>query len=128
MPELAPVASAFCPARILRISQLGMTTDGRFSSSTFLPISVVLALGFPALVASRLQQLGDSSGPSGLMRGANAAAIVTMEVFVEQQVVAKVRIASVASRCRRSLPAGPSRRAGIAGPVGASAAPRPPQW
>src|SRR6516165_5839496 len=58
MPELAPVASAFCPARILRISQLGNRT-----------------------------------GPAGLVRGADAAAIVAMEVFVEQQVVAEVRIA-----------------------------------
>src|SRR6516225_6742173 len=79
MPELAPVASAFCPARILRISQLGMTTDGRFSCSTFLPISVVLALGLPVLAASRLQSLGNRTGPAGLVRGADTAAIVAME-------------------------------------------------
>src|SRR5262249_6147498 len=93
MPELAPVASAFCPVRILRISQLGMTTDGRFSCPTFLPISVVLALGLPAPAASRLHWLGKRTGPAALVQGADTAAIVAMEVFVEQRVVAEVRIA-----------------------------------
>src|SRR6185312_16067241 len=42
-----------------------------------------------------LQQLGDESGPSRLMRGAQATAIVAIEVLVEQHVIAEVRIIRV---------------------------------
>src|SRR6266700_3683997 len=38
------------------------------------------------------QQLRDEPGPSGLVRGANTAAGVAMEVFVEQDVITEVRI------------------------------------
>lgn len=35
-------------------------------------------------VAPRLQQLGDEAGPAGLMAGAEAVAIVAVEVLVEE--------------------------------------------
>src|SRR5215471_12237731 len=107
MPELAPVASAFCPARILRIPQLGMTTDGRFSCSTFLPISVVLALGLPALWdCPPSRRLGCSSLAIAPVQPVWCEAptprpLSPWKVFVEQQVVAEVRIA-LQLRRRRS--------------------------
>ena len=38
------------------------------------------------------EQLGDQAGPAGLVRRADAAAGVAVEVLVEQDVVAEVRI------------------------------------
>ena len=38
------------------------------------------------------QQLGYETGPARLMRGAEATAVVTVEIFIELQVVAEVRI------------------------------------
>ena len=44
------------------------------------------------IVGLGLQQLGDQSGPAGLVRGAEAAPGVAVEIFVEQQVVAEMRV------------------------------------
>src|SRR5918995_3958106 len=105
MPELPPVTRAFWPARIRRSSQDGMTTGGRFSSATVL-ISDLLGFGLFALAAARLQQLGDRAGPAGLVRGADAAAVVAVEVFVEQHVVPEVRIVlQFRMRAERRAPA-----------------------
>src|ERR1041385_9367436 len=49
------------------------------------------ALTFPALFP-RLDQLCDQPGPAGLMRGPHSAAGIAVEVFVEQDVVPKMRI------------------------------------
>ena len=68
--------------------------------SSFLRISGVLGLRLRGRAAARLQELGDQPGPAGLVRGADAAAVVAVEVFVEQQVVAEVRI--VLQLCRAS--------------------------
>jgi len=35
MPELAPVTRAFCPLRIFRMGQAGMTTSGRDWTADF---------------------------------------------------------------------------------------------
>src|SRR5688500_14590489 len=43
--------------------------------------------------ASRVDELGDQRGPSGLVRGSDAAARVAVEVLVERDVVAEVRVA-----------------------------------
>src|SRR5262245_19738723 len=40
-----------------------------------------------------LKKLGDQAGPAGLMAGANAPAVVAVEILVEQDQVAPVRIA-----------------------------------
>src|SRR5688572_17141374 len=42
--------------------------------------------------AAHLDQAGDEAGPPGLMAGADAGAVVAVEVFVEQHVIAPVRI------------------------------------
>ena len=53
----------------------------------------VTSFGVPHRVLARLlQQLGDERGPAGLVAGAKAAAGVAVEVFVERDVVAPVRI------------------------------------
>ena len=44
------------------------------------------------LFSALLQQLGDQAGPAGLMAGAEPGAVVAVEVFVEQDQVAPVRI------------------------------------
>src|SRR5215471_15628177 len=43
-------------------------------------------------VAKHLYQAGHEAGPSGLMAGAQASSIVAVEVFVEEDVIAPVRI------------------------------------
>src|SRR3954465_5299259 len=40
----------------------------------------------------QLDLLGDDAGPAGLVAGADPGAVVAVEVFVEQQVVAEVRV------------------------------------
>ena len=55
------------------------------------------------------QQQRDQPGPAGLVRGADAAAGVAVEVLVEQHVVAEVRIGPAALRCRRTPAAGRRR-------------------
>jgi hypothetical protein len=40
-----------------------------------------------------MKQLGDDARPSSLMRRAEAAPVVTVEKFVEENVIAEVRIA-----------------------------------
>ena len=40
-----------------------------------------------------MQQFGDDARPTGLMRRAKSASIVAVEEFVEQDVIAEVRIA-----------------------------------
>src|ERR1700688_3165440 len=40
----------------------------------------------------RHQQSCDQARPAGLMRGADAAAVVAIEILVKQQVITKVRI------------------------------------
>ena len=51
----------------------------------------LLASDEPVRLAGH-QQLGDQPGPAGLMRRADTPSAVAMEVFVEQQIVAEVRI------------------------------------
>jgi len=41
---------------------------------------------------ARLQQLGDQAGPAGLVRGPDAAAIIAVKIFVEQDVVLEMRV------------------------------------
>src|SRR5436190_6968066 len=43
-------------------------------------------------IITRLEQLGDESGPTGLMRRADPAPVVAVEIFVKEHVIAKVRI------------------------------------
>ena len=54
----------------------------------FLPNSRLFRVLFTAL----LQQFCDQSRPAGLMAGSDAGAVVAVEVFVKQDVIAKVRI------------------------------------
>ena len=49
-----------------------------------------------------MQQLRDQSGPAGLMRGADAAAGVAVKIFVEQHVIAEVRVVLLARVLRRT--------------------------
>ena len=56
--------------------------------------------------------LATSAGPAGLVRRPEPRPVVAVEVLVEQDVVAEVRVVSAASRDRRRPAAGPSRRAG----------------
>src|SRR5438128_11171625 len=44
------------------------------------------------LLPALLQELGHEPGPAGLVAGANAGAVVTVEVLVEEDEVAPVRI------------------------------------
>src|SRR5436190_744051 len=44
------------------------------------------------LFAARLQEFGHEARPAGLVRGADTAAVVAVEVFVEPEIVAEVRI------------------------------------
>ena len=52
-----------------------------------------LQYGLGVDVAKIFDQTGDDTGPAGLVAGANAGAVVAMEVLVEQQVVASIGIA-----------------------------------
>ena len=45
------------------------------------------------LIAVLLNQLGDQRGPTGLVAGADAGAVVAVEIFVKGNQVAPVRIA-----------------------------------
>ena len=55
-----------------------------------------------------LNQLRDEAGPTGLMRRADAASVVAMEIFVKQEVIAKMGIACELRMIveHRPLPAG----------------------
>ena len=44
------------------------------------------------LFAALLEQLGYQAGPAGLVAGAEAGAVVAVEVFVEQDVIAPMRV------------------------------------
>jgi hypothetical protein len=52
-----------------------------------------------------LKQLGNRSGPTCLMAGPDSSACVTMEVLVEQDVVAPVRIGLERLVCAENRPA-----------------------
>jgi hypothetical protein len=52
-----------------------------------------------------LQQYCDQTGPSGLVRGADPAPGVSVEIFVEQQVIAERRVIAVALRVSENRPA-----------------------
>src|SRR4029077_3147490 len=52
------------------------------------------ALRIP-LLAALLQQFGDEGGPAGLVAGAQACAVVPVEIFIEQGIVLKVRVGLV---------------------------------
>jgi len=52
-----------------------------------------LQYGLGVDAAKVFDQTSDDAGPSGLLAGADAGAIVAVEVFVEQQVVAPLGIA-----------------------------------
>ena len=62
--------------------------------------------------AEELDQLGHQPGPAGLVAGAEAGAVVAVEVLVEQEVVAPVRVVLELLACRRTPAAArsPSRR------------------
>src|SRR5262249_56742126 len=118
MPEVAPVTRAFCPWRTLRMGHEGMTTAGSCSGDSTGSIArppsrgsrfkglggrrrFTLRLGTDVLgrlLPARLQQLGDKPGPTGLVRRADAAPRVAVEVFVEQQVIPEVRVVLVFGR------------------------------
>src|SRR4051794_41675342 len=86
MPELAPVTRHFWPWRIPRILTAGITTGGCPSSP------VVGILGTPGLGSAEREEVRDQPGPAGLVRGADAAAGVAVEVLEEEQVVPEVRV------------------------------------
>ena len=46
----------------------------------------------PVKVAEEFDQLGDDTGPARLVAGSKARAIVTVEIFVEQDVIFPLRI------------------------------------
>ena len=74
----------------------GVGLTGRIEAP--LPLFKGFAPGlFPAL----LQQLRDQASPAGLVAGADARAVVAVEVLVEEDVVPPVRIVLVCARCRR---------------------------
>ena len=52
----------------------------------------VLLLALQRVLGVLLDQLGDQAGPPGLVAGAEAGAGVAIEIFVEQDEVAPVRI------------------------------------
>ena len=60
----------------------------------------------------RLEAVGDERRPAGLVRGAEPAPGVAVEVLVEEDQVAPVRIGREARRRRRGTGAGPRRPAG----------------
>ena len=55
---------------------------------------------FPAL----LQQLRNQRRPAGLMAGAESRAVVAVEIFVEQHVIAEMRIALKFLRAAKDRP------------------------
>src|SRR6476660_4195973 len=63
----------------------GPFDEGRFSADFQQPLGIHSAVN--------LDQLGYQSCPSGLMAGAQSGAVVTVKVFIEQDVVAPVGIA-----------------------------------
>jgi len=70
-----------------------MTGRGRCDGCVGLVMLMTPGVGFHLLVRlPGLQELGDQSGPAGLVRGADAASAVTVKIFVEQHVVAEVDV------------------------------------
>src|SRR5258707_1280177 len=69
-------------SRLRRLRHLAMTRERRLTAGG----------GGRVRAPPRLQQLGHESRPSGLMRRADAAPRVAVEVLVEEDVVAEVRI------------------------------------
>src|SRR5262249_59435688 len=64
-----------------------------------------LGTGAPGrLFPAGLQQLGDQPGPAGLVRRADAAPRVAVEVFVKQQVIPEVRVVLVFGRLAEDRP------------------------
>ena len=59
---------------------------------TVLDVNSLLKNYSPCLLAALLKQLGDQRGPSGLMAGPDAGAIVAVKILVEEDVIAEVRI------------------------------------
>ena len=46
----------------------------------------------PRLFSALLQELGDQAGPAGLVAGADSGAVVAVEIFVKEQVIAELRV------------------------------------
>ena len=59
-----------------------------------------------------LRERGDEARPPGLVAGAEAGAVVAVEVLVERNAIAPVRVLLEPSPCRRTPGAGRARRAG----------------
>ena len=125
MPELAPVTRAFCPVRILRIAQLGITTGGRSSASIILSMLVVLGLRLAGLASPRLQQLGDQAGPAGLVRRRRRRGRCRRGSTRGTAGSRGSADRSAAWRGRRRPAAGRARRAGRAASAAATAPRRP---
>src|SRR5208337_461233 len=93
MPELAPVTSAFWPCSMRCGGHWGMTGRGRWAGCIEISMKAApVNYRSPSWALARLQQFGDQSGPTGLMRGADAAAGVAVKILVEQHMIAEVLV------------------------------------
>src|SRR5262249_52790503 len=98
MPELAPVTRAFCPFRIFSASRFGIGTDvlivgtPEYSYVAWCLLNLARVCECSNDFFSGLKQLGDQTGPTSLVRRADAPAGIAMEILMKRDVVAKMRI------------------------------------
>jgi hypothetical protein len=76
--------------------------------------SYSVAMASPSSLAALLQQLGHQARPARLMAGADAGAVVAVEVLVERDEAAPVRVAleDLRSAVDRAAPVRSGRRSG----------------
>ena len=126
-PERGAGCLPSCAQRVLRRASRsdvrsvlpGVAPVGFDFEIVFLCVCLLYAL------TALLQQLGHEAGPAGLVAGAEAAAVVAVEVLVEEHQVAPVRDRSGIFRRLRARDGGRSRRAGRGARAGATIRPRP---
>ena len=93
------------------LSSMLILPDGRYSRWKAAALPPGLGIEMPKDFDQRRHQ----PGPSGLMAGADACAVVAVEIFVEQKIVPPIRVALELLGRRRTPAACNSRREGKCG-------------
>src|SRR5437773_4172519 len=96
LPVPASVPAVSRRARFVSVPGLSLPYQDRISFTRSLIKALLENPAYPASPSSLttlLHELGDETGPPRLMTGAEAGAVVAVEVFVEKQQIAPVRVA-----------------------------------
>src|SRR5579864_3136728 len=115
--RFAPVLINTCATALIKVEATTSRMDRRFCAAV---AGIVVAgikekalLRIPKLSGPRpresfsalLQKLGDQRGPAGLMARSQARAVVAVEIFVKQRIIAEIRIVLESLRAAEHRPA-----------------------